>query len=258
MEFLKPLANLLEVLGADRVDAAEDHRANLRVAGERFVRAVADGGDGVAVSDFLRVLDRADDIADLAGFEFADGLLIRAEDADLADLRRDAVRHEAHGVADPDGAVHDADVDDHAAEDVELRVEDERPKGGALFRLRRGNARDDGLQHLVDVQPRLRADGDVVVRGDAEEVLDLLRDALHVGAGHVHLVEDGDDLEVVVDGQIGVGDRLGLDALRRVDNEDRPFAGAHAARDLVGEVDVAGGVDEVEEVGRAVLRHVGH
>ena len=49
-----------------------------------------------------------------------------------------------------------------------------------------------------------------------------------------------------------VGQRLGLDALRRVDDEDRTFAGLQAVADLVGEVDVSGRVDEVEAVGQAV------
>ena len=53
-----------------------------------------------------------------------------------------------------------------------------------------------------------------------------------------------------------VGQRLGLDALGRVDDEDRALAGLEAVADLVGEVDVAGRVDEVEAVGQAVLRRV--
>ena len=90
VELLKPLAHLLEVLGPDGVDAAEDHRAHLGVAGERLLGAVAGCGEGVAVLDLLGVLDGADDVAHLAGLELADGLLVGAEDADFADLRRDA------------------------------------------------------------------------------------------------------------------------------------------------------------------------
>ena len=53
-----------------------------------------------------------------------------------------------------------------------------------------------------------------------------------------------------------VGERLGLDALRRIDDEDRALAGLQAVADLVGEVDMAGRVDEVEAVGQAVPRRV--
>ena len=53
--------------------------------------------------------------------------------------------------------------------------------------------------------------------------------------------------------EVDVGERLRLDALRGVDDEDRALAGLQAVADLVGEVDVAGRVDEVEPVRLAVL-----
>ena len=43
-----------------------------------------------------------------------------------------------------------------------------------------------------------------------------------------------------------------------VDDEERAFAGGEGAGDFVGEVDVAGGVDEVELVGFAVVGLVHH
>jgi hypothetical protein len=69
----------------------------------------------------------------------------------------------------------------------------------------------------------------------------------------VDLVRDGDDLEPVLDREVGVRERLRLDSLGRVDDKQRTFAGLQRARDLVGEVDVAGRVDEVELV--AFPRH---
>ena len=66
--------------------------------------------------------------------------------------------------------------------------------------------------------------------------------------GQVDLVDDRDDLEVVLDREVGVGERLRLDALRRVDEQQRAFAGGERSRDLVAEVDVAGRVDQVEDV----------
>jgi hypothetical protein len=62
---------------------------------------------------------------------------------------------------------------------------------------------------------------------------------------------------VVVDGEIDVGQRLRLDPLAGVDQQQRAFARRQRARDLVGEVDVARRVDQVELVGLAVARVVG-
>ena len=80
----------------------------------------------------------------------------------------------------------------------------------------------------------------------AEKLHEFLRDGRNVGYGEVYLVEDGDDLQVVLHRQVEVGERLGLYALARVHDEERSLAGCYGPRDLVGEVDVARGVDQVQ------------
>ncbi len=79
------------------------------------------------------------------------------------------------------------------------------------------------------------------------------RDLLRVGAGQVDLVDDRDDDEVGLQREVEVGERLRLDALRRVHHQDRPLARGEAARDLIGEVDVPGSVDEVQLVCLAIV-----
>ena len=89
---------------------------------------------------------------------------------------------------------------------------------------------------------------------EADDVLDLLLHLLGLGRRQVDLVEDRHDLEVGVDRLVGVGQGLRLDALGRVDQQQRALAGAHRAADLVGEVDVARRVDQVEDVVLPVAR----
>ena len=74
---------------------------------------------------------------------------------------------------------------------------------------------------------------------DAEHALDLRGVALRVRGRQVDLVERRHDLEVVLDRLVAVGQRLGLDPLARVDEQDRALAGRERPRDLVAEVDVA-------------------
>ena len=82
----------------------------------------------------------------------------------------------------------------------------------------------------------------------ADQVGDLAGGAVRIGLRQVDLVHDRDDLEVVLDREVGVRERLRLDSLRRVDDEQRSLARLERARDLVGEVDVPGCVDEVQLV----------
>ena len=105
--------------------------------------------------------------------------------------------------------------------------------------------------------PGLRRDPQDVVRLAADQVADLAGDALGLGARQVDLVEHRDQLEPGLDRRVGVGDGLRLDPLGGVDDQQRALAGGEAARDLVGEVDVARGVDQVQVVGLAVVGGVG-
>ena len=106
---------------------------------------------------------------------------------------------------------------------------------------------------ISSVPDPLLGAGEDGVRGvEADDVLDLVAHPLRLGARQVDLVEHRDDREVVVEGEVDVGQRLRLHALRRVDDQDRALAGRQAARHLVGEVDVPGRVDQVEDVVVAV------
>ena len=72
--------------------------------------------------------------------------------------------------------------------------------------------------------------------------------ALRIGLRQVHLVQHRHDLDAEVERGVAVGDRLRLDALARVDDQQRAFAGRQRAAHLVREVDVARRVDQVQVV----------
>ena len=100
----------------------------------------------------------------------------------------------------------------------------------------------------------LGAGADRVLRRDADDVFDLVDDALRVGRRKVDLVQDRHHLDALLGRGVAVGDGLRFDALRGVHHQQRAFAGRQRARHLVGEVDVAGRVDQVEQIGLAVAR----
>ena len=77
--------------------------------------------------------------------------------------------------------------------------------------------------------------------------------ALRIGRRKIDLVDDRDDRRACAQRQMIVRQRLRLDALRGVDHQQRAFARRERARDFVGEIDVAGRVDEVELVQLAVV-----
>ena len=110
--------------------------------------------------------------------------------------------------------------------------------------------------HQVDADAGLGRDRHGVGGIDADDVLDLLLDPLGLGGRQVDLVQHRHDLVAGLDGGVDVGQRLRLDALRGVHHQQRALAGGERAADLVAEVDVAGRVHQVQDVGQAVLRDV--
>ncbi len=142
---------------------------------------------------------------------------------------------------------------DHAAVGVVLGVEDQGAQRVVRIALRRRQLCDDRLQHVVDADALLGRAEHGLEGVEPEVGVDLLAHPLDVGRGEVDLVDDRHDLEVVLEGEVEVGDGLRLDALGGVDEQQRPLAGHQRAAHLVGEVDVAGGVDQVELVVLAVL-----
>ncbi len=109
------------------------------------------------------------------------------------------------------------------------------------------------FEHLVHPHAALGTAGHGIGGIDADDLLDFVLDAIGIGLWQGHLVQDRHDFQALLDGGVAVGDGLGLDTLAGIDHQQRPFARRQRARDFIGEVDVAGGIDEVELVDLAVL-----
>ena len=150
-------------------------------------------------------------------------------------------------------AVGDPDVGDHALVLVVMAVEDQRLQRGGGVAGRRRDAADDRLQDLVHAGPLLGRRQDHLLARDGQRILQLGHHHLRIGAGQVDLVDDRDDHQVLADGQVDVGQRLRLDPLAGVDDQDRTLAGLQGSAHLVGEVDMPGRVDQVQAVGLPVL-----
>ena len=263
LELVQRLAQVRVLRAVDGVEPRVDHRPRLPVARQRFRRAVPLAGHGVAALALADVLHPGDEVADLADPPPRAGLGLRGDDAHLEQLVRGAGGHHLDALARRDPAVDDADVGDDAAVGVVDGVEDHRPGGGVgaarggrgaggpplgpRASLGRRDAGDHLVEQLAHAVPGLRADPQHVAGVAADDVGDLGGVAVRVGGGQVDLVEDRDDGEVLLQRQVEVGQRLGLDALRGVDEQDRALARLERPRDLVGEVDVPRGVDEVQD-----------
>ena len=87
-QLVEAVAQLLEIGGVDREQAAEHHRLDLLEAGQRLGGGALGVGDGVADAGLGDFLDLRGDEADLAGAELGQLLDLGAEAADAVDQVR--------------------------------------------------------------------------------------------------------------------------------------------------------------------------
>ena len=245
----------VRVLGAVLgVDAAVDHGLHRPVARQGLRGGGGGVRDGVAHPGVRHGLDAGREVAHLPGLQLLAGLETQGQQMPaLHDLVLGAGGHEPDGLPRPDPALLDAEVDHDAPVAVVLAVEDQGPQGGVGVAGGGGDVGHDVLQHGVDVDAHLGGDLRRVHGGEADDVLHLLLGLGDIGGGEVDLVEDRQDLQLVLHGEVGVGQGLGLHALGGVHHQHRPLAGGQGPGDLVVEVHVARGVDEVQLIGLAVL-----
>src|SRR4051794_3391219 len=198
-ELVEAVAELLELGGVDREQAADDDRLDQLEAGQGGRRRGAGVGDGVADAGLGDFLDLRGDETDFAGAELAQLLDLGAHAADAVDEVGGAGGHELDLLAALQAAVDDADEDDDAEIGVVPAVDEHGLQGRVGVALGGRDLVDDGLEDFLDADAGLRAGEDGAAGIEADDLLDLLADAFRVGGGEVDLVDDGDDLVVVLD-----------------------------------------------------------
>ena len=151
-----------------------------------------------------------------------------------------------------------AHVYDDTLVSVEVGIKRQRLQRFLARGFRRRNASDNRFQNVVDPNPLFRTCQNRRRSGNRQNVLQLLPGQSDIGVRQINLVDDRDNLQVLLHRQVQVGDGLGLDTLRGIDDEQGALARAQTARDFVGKVNVTGRINQVQLVGLAVPGLVQH
>src|SRR5205807_2049776 len=114
-------------------------------------------------------------------------------------------RSQADSLAFAQRALEDAGEYHHAAVRVEPGVENERLQPAFGISLGRRDALHNGLEHVGHALPGLGADEHGVGRVKPDGAFDHFFRAWDVGALQIDLVDDGNDFQAVIDGEISVG-----------------------------------------------------
>src|SRR5208337_4500907 len=247
-QLLERVAQEFVTAGGHGIKPRKDHGLDFLEAGKRRgggSRVVSDGITDACVRNALDIGDDEPDFSRLEAFH-ADGL--RRQHTQFLNRVDLVVGPKANPHTHRQGALEDAAEHHHAAITVEPGIKDQRPERFFRGAARRRDARHDGLQHLIHAEALFGADQQRLARIERQSVFDLLFGGLNVRARKVDLVDDGNDRQIVVQGKLGIGKSLRLDSLGGIDHQDCALARGKAPRNLVGEVDMAGSIDQVQLV----------
>ena len=115
-----------------------------------------------------------------------------------------------------------------------------------------------GFQNLIHADSRLSTGQNGLIRGDGQNILNLLGHSINVRAWKVDLVDHGNDLQTLRIGQLSIGQSLGFHSLGCVDEKQCPFTSGQTPRNLVGKIDMAWGIYEIEQIVLSIRCQIVH
>ncbi len=206
LELVERIAQI-RVFGAIfRIYAAVNHRSCRAIPGQSLRSGVKRVCNRVADAGILDVFDARRKVADIARPKLVARIQAhRPHVPDLDHLAPCARGHKQHFAVFAYAAVHYPHEDNDASVVVVLTVEYKRLQRSVRIAGRGGNVLDDVVQNRIDVYSRLCAYFRRILRGNADNLLYLVLNALRIGGGKVYLVHNGDNLKVVVEREICVG-----------------------------------------------------
>ena len=81
-----------------------------------------------------------------------------------------------------------------------------------------------------------------------------MRNELRVCGGKIHLIDNGNDFEVVIQCKIGIGQSLRLNSLCRIHDKNSPVTGCEGSAYLIVKVHMPRRVNQVKNILLSVLR----
>ena len=247
LQLVKCIAQVGVVGGINRVKTGIDHGLWFFIPGERFFCSVFKGGDGVAHLGLANVFYTGDEVAYFSSPKPIGRFWLGRDNAHFEEFVDRTGRHHADLGARAYLPIHHTNVGDDSTVNVVDGIEDEGAGGVTRAAGRGGHFLGDDVHEFFDANARLCRDLNDVAGITADNLGDFAGVALRLGSWQIDLVEDGDDLQILIDGHVKVCEGLRLNTLGGVDEKHSPFTCFESAGNLVGKVDVPGGVDEVHD-----------
>ncbi len=248
LQLFQGITQIIVIRIFNRIQAAVHHRRSLAVAWQCLRRGVLRISYSVAHACILNVLDAGSKKAYLALLQLVHVHNTWLKVAHLGDIKFRTCCHHADLHALAQAPLHNAHVQHYALIGIKLRVKHQRLQrcGGISCRCR--HARHNRLQHILNTQAGLGTAKHCVRSIYTDNVFNFFFNVVRVGAWQVNFVDNRDNLQIVVQRQVHVRQGLRLNALGRVNHQQRTLARSQCTRHLIGKIDMAGSINKVEHI----------
>ena len=245
----------IRVLGAvSGINAAVHHGLRRTIAGQGFRRRGSRQGHRVAHLRIGNVFDACSEIANIAGGQLLAGhQTFRLQMAHLHHLIFCAGGHKQHFIVFFHPTVHQTHQNNYAPIAVILAVENQGFQRCVRIALGCRYVLHNVLHHRPDIDASFGADFRRVHGGNADDVLNLVLHPQRVRRRQINFVQHRQNFQIVVQCQIGIGKGLRLHALRGVYDQQGALAGCQRPGNLVVEVHMTRGVDQIQSISFSVI-----
>ena len=111
----------------------------------------------------------------------------------------------------------------------------------------------NGLQNIFDIQSCFRGNTGRIVSLQTNHILYLRLHMIRVGAWKIDFIDNRKYVQIMIQSQIDICQRLSLNALGRIHYQDGSVAGCQTAGNLIIKVYMSGSVDQVKNIFLPVL-----
>ena len=111
----------------------------------------------------------------------------------------------------------------------------------------------NGLQYLIDSDSVFGGDQRSIVGLQADHILDLLLHPLRLRAWQIDFIDDREHVQIMIQSQVHVRQRLRLDSLGSIHHQHRSVAGRQRPAHLIIKIHMTGRIDQVQDILLSIL-----
>ena len=226
LEFFQAIPQIFKVIIIQRENTGKYHGFDILKPLNGLGTASFFEGDGIPYLNFLGNFNTGDDIPHIACFQGLGRDIFQLHHSDLVG------RIDIPGINKADlfsffqASVHYPYVGDHAPERVEDGVKYQGLKRSFGITAGSGNTIHDGRQDIFYSLTRFPTGQDNIFFRATDQIDHLVGHLFDDGRIHIHLVQHRNDLQIVFNGEIQIGNGLGLYALGGIYQQQRTFTGS--------------------------------